>query len=233
MKIVFVHGWSVTNTDTYGGLPSALVKNAPLGMDLTVQHLYLAKYISFADEVTVDDIARGAQNAISAEVVPALSPGERFACITHSTGAPVMRTWIDLYHSNNLSACPLSHLIMLAPANHGSALAQLGKGRVARMKFSLEGVEPGTGVLDWLELGSDQSWNLNRRWLSYKCVEAGLYPFVLTGQRIDRAMYDSLNSYTDEAGSDGVVRAAAANLNFGLVSLVQDGNKVLLTKDDH
>jgi hypothetical protein len=101
------------------------------------------------------------------------------------------------------------------------------------MKFSLEGVDPGTGVLDWLELGSDQSWNLNRRWLSYKCVEAGLYPFVLTGQRIDRAMYDSLNSYTDEAGSDGVVRAAAANLNFGLVSLVQDGDKVLLTKEDH
>ena len=114
---------------------------------------------------------------------------------------------------------------MLAPANHGSALAQLGKGRIARMKFFADGVEPGTGVLDWLELGSDQSWELNREWLAYECVAAGLYPFVLTGQRIDRAFYDNLNAYTDEAGSDGVVRVAAANMNYGLVRLEQDGGE--------
>jgi hypothetical protein len=63
------------------------------------------------------------------------------------------------------------------------ALAQLGKGRIARMKFFTQGVEPGKGVLDWLELGSDQSWDLNREWLTYDCVGGGLYPFVLTGQR--------------------------------------------------
>eukprot|EP01031_Cornospumella_fuschlensis_P043536 gene43536-53229_t len=43
---------------------------------------------------------------------------------------------------------------MLAPANFGSALAQLGKGRVGRLKAWFSGVEPGQGVLDWLELGS-------------------------------------------------------------------------------
>ena len=61
MLIVFVHGWSVTNTDTYGGLPAALVKNASAKLDLQVTHLYLGKYVSFADEVKVDDIARGMQ----------------------------------------------------------------------------------------------------------------------------------------------------------------------------
>jgi len=232
MLIVFVHGWSVTNTDTYGGLPAALVKNASEKLDLQIAHLYLGKYVSFSDEVKVDDIARGMQQAIAAEVLPQLAKGERFACITHSTGGPVVRKWIDRYYSGKLDKCPLGHLVMLAPANHGSALAQLGKGRVARMKFFADDVEPGTGVLDWLELGSDQGWELNRDWLTYDCVARGLYPFVLTGQKIDRAFYDNLNAYTDEAGSDGVVRVAAANLNYGLIRLVQSDGDLELKKDD-
>lgn len=232
MLIVFVHGWSVTNTDTYGGLPVALARNASPKLDLQFTHLYLGKYVSFADEVKVDDIARGMQQAIATEVLPKLAKDERFACITHSTGGPVVRKWIDLYYRDKLDKCPLGHLVMLAPANHGSALAQLGKGRIARMKFYKDGVEPGTGVLDWLELGSDQGWELNHEWLAYDCVAGGLYPFVLAGQKIDRACYDNLNAYTDEAGSDGVVRVAAANLNYGLIRLVQTDGDLLLSKDD-
>lgn len=230
MLIVFVHGWSVTNTDTYGGLPSALAKNSPAGLEINVVHLYLGKYVSFADEVNVDDIARGMQSAINAEILPKLVKGERFACITHSTGGPVVRKWIDVYFKGKLDKCPLQHLVMLAPANHGSALAQLGKGRLSRMKFFAEGVQPGTGVLDWLELGSDQSWELNLSWLDYSCLDAGLYSFVLTGQAIDRSFYDNLNSYTDEQGSDGVVRAAAANMNYGLIRLSQKDGEFELAK---
>ena len=231
MLVVFVHGWSVTNTDTYGGLPTALANHPPEGIEIRVDHLYLGKYVSFSDEVNIDDIARGMQNAVSAEILPKLARGERFACITHSTGGPVVRTWIDVFYRENLKQCPLSHLVMLAPANHGSALAQLGKSRLSRMKFFAEGVQPGTGVLDWLELGSDQSWALNLSWLEYRCTDAGLYPFVLTGQTIDRSFYDNLNSYTGEAGSDGVVRVAAANMNYGLVRLQQqDGDFRLVTE---
>src|SRR5262249_50214184 len=43
----------------------------------------------------------------------------------------------------------------------------------------------------------------------------------LTGQSIDRKLYDNLNSYTDESGSDGVVRTAAANLNATYFRLEQ------------
>jgi len=232
MLIVFVHGWSVTNTNTYGGLPAALAQNAPPKLDLQITHLFLGKYVSFADEVKVDDIGRAMQQAIAEEVLPKLAKGERFACITHSTGGPVVRKWIDTFYRGNLDKCPLSHLIMLAPANHGSALAQLGKGKLARMKFFTEGVEPGTGVLDWLELGSDQGWALNLEWLTYDSVGAGLYPFVLTGQRIDRSIYDNLNAYTDEAGTDGVVRVAAASMNYGLIRLVQTDGELKLNKDD-
>lgn len=222
MRVVFVHGWSVTHTNTYGGLPAALARRAPAALKIAVSHLSLAKYVSFADEVRMDDLARGMEHAVREEILPRLAPGERFACVTHSTGGPVVRAWLDLCHRDNLAASRLGHLVMLAPANHGSALAQLGKGRLSRLKsFVVDGVEPGTGVLDWLELGSEQSWALNRAWLAYDCVASGLYPFVLTGQKIDRSLYDNLNAYTGEAGSDGVVRAAAANLNYGLLRLVQ------------
>ncbi|MEJ1972851.1 MAG: hypothetical protein WDM96_10445 [Lacunisphaera sp.] len=228
MRVLFVHGWSVTNTDTYGGLPAALRQQIVAGAKLQVTNLDLAKYVSFSDEIKVDDIARGMQQALEDVFGRKLRKSDAFACITHSTGGPVVRQWIDLHYRRKLASCPLRHLIMLAPANHGSALATLGKGKLSRLKsFVLDGVQPGTGVLDWLELGSDQGWALNRAWLDYDCVKAGLFPFVLTGQRIDRALYDNLNSYTDEAGSDGVVRVAAANLNYRLLRLTQQDGELV------
>jgi hypothetical protein len=54
----------------------------------------------------------------------------------------------------------MSHLIMLAPANYGSALAQLGKGRLSRLKFWFGGLEPGQGVLTGLN-SSSEAWDFN------------------------------------------------------------------------
>ncbi|QMT61627.1 phospholipase PlaB [Legionella sp. PC997] len=225
MIVIFVHGWSATNTDSYGELPQWLEsqsKNQTL--NIRVGNIYLGRYISFDDSITVDDIARAFDQALRDEIADKLGDGERFACITHSTGGPIVRKWMDLYFKNNLEKCPLSHLIMLAPSNHGSALAQLGKSRLGRIKSFFEGVEPGQQVLDWLELGSDMSWQLNESWLDYECTAHGIYSFVLTGQKIDRQLYDALNSYTGEAGSDGIVRVAATNMNYSLLKLHQEGN---------
>jgi hypothetical protein len=223
MIVIFVHGWSVRSTDTYGQLPARLSKGAArLGVELKTGNVFLGQYVSFQDDVTLDDIGRAFHQALAESVLPRLAPGERFACVTHSTGGPVVRKWLDIYYGpDGLRGCPMSHLVMLAPANHGSALAQLGKTRLSRIKFLLEGAEPGKRVLDWLELGSTGQWELNLRALDYQYVESGLFPFVLTGQRIDRNMYDHLNTYTGEAGSDGVVRAAAANMNFNYICLDQ------------
>jgi hypothetical protein len=233
MKVVFIHGWSVTHLSTYGGLPAALARRAAdAGLDIEVDHLHLAKYVSFADEVTVEDIARGMEHAVRTEIMPRLRKGERFACVTHSTGGPVAREWIHRFYGDGLRRCPLSHLVMLAPANHGSALAQLGKGRLSRLKaWVVDGVEPGVGVLNWLELGSAASWALNESWLDHDCMSGRIYPFVLTGQRIDRAFYDNLNSYTAEEGSDGVVRVTSANLNYGLMRLQQEGEKLVIADE--
>jgi hypothetical protein len=121
----------------------------------------------------------------------------------------------------------MSHLVMLAPANFGSALAQLGKSRLAAIRSWFNGVEPGQGVLDWLELGSPESCELNLRWIDdyprLKLTELAtpVFAFVLSGNAIDRKLYDFVNPYTGEIGSDGVVRLAAANLNATHIVLEQ------------
>lgn len=218
MNLIFVHGWSVTDTATYGDLPRWIESQSP---DSRVQEVYLGKYVSFVDTVTVDDIARAFQQALQDALGDKLKDG--FACVTHSTGGPVIRQWISLFYHGQLEQSPLTHLVMLAPANHGSALAQLGKGVLSRFKAGLlEGVEPGVRVLNWLELGSAEAWRLNEAWLDYNLTPAGRYAFVLAGQTIERSFYDHLNSYTGEPGSDGVVRVAAANMNYGLIRLHQE-----------
>ena len=229
MKILLVHGWSVFDTSTYGELAQRLVAESQAGRlpNLTVQTVWLGKYVSFRDEVRLSDLARGFEAAIRREVL-ADDADERFACITHSTGGPVVREWWWRHYRNRKLPCPMSHLIMLAPANFGSALAQLGKSRLSRLRSWHHGFDPGQGVLDWLEHGSSEAWELNRDWIldsnsssPIADTSAPVYPFVLTGQSIDRKLYDHLNSYTGEAGSDGTVRTAAANLNATYVTMEQ------------
>ncbi len=227
--VVFVHGWSVQNTDTYGELPRRLAQEAQRQRDLRldIRHILLGRYISFRDEVRLQDVSRAFRHALEQELRDQIGAGQRFVCITHSTGGPVVRDWWDRFYRepSQPGLCPMSHLIMLAPANFGSALAQLGKGTGARLKTWIEGVQPGTGLLDWLELGSSESWELNRKWITGGRNgtedDPPVFPFVLTGQSIDRRLYDHLNSYTDESGSDGVVRTAAANLNATYFRLEQ------------
>ena len=225
--IVFVHGWSVTNTNTYGGLPARLrAEAAAQGITLQIQEIFLGRYISFHDEVRVSDISRAFRTAVQDELATIVNAGTRFVCITHSTGGPVVRDWWHRYYETDPTAgpCPMSHLVMLAPANYGSALAQLGKGRLSRMKSWFEGVEPGQGVLDWLELGSKEAWALNSAWIidnNAKSITGSVFLFVLTGQSIDRSFYDNLNTYTGEIGSDGVVRVAASNLCGTYIRLEQ------------
>ncbi|WP_108472942.1 phospholipase [Rhodanobacter thiooxydans] len=211
--LVFVHGWSVTSTSTYGQLPQQLQQQASAaGLSLTLADLWLSEYVSFNDAVTMPDLVRAFDHALRDLHLLDAS----FACITHSTGGPVVREWLRAQRDKPAthSTIRLSHLVMLAPANFGSALAQLGKGLLGRLKAWFGGVEPGQRILDWLELGSAESLSLNLDYIhSDDPVKRGQFPFVLTGDRPDRQLYDHLNSYTGEDGSDGVVRIAAANLN--------------------
>jgi hypothetical protein len=220
--LVFVHGYSVTNLNTYGELPLRLqAEAAENGLEIEIEQIFLGRYISFHDEVSLGDISRALDTAIKEQ----LAGVKKIVCITHSTGGPVVRDWWNRYCSNSNS--PISHLIMLAPANFGSALAKLGKGKLSRLKSWFDGVEPGQRVLDWLMLGSLEAWELNKKWIlsnGNQIGPNGIFPFVITGQTIDRKLYDHLNSYTGELGSDGVVRTATTNLNANYIKLVQEIN---------
>ena len=178
VKVVYVHGWSVTNLNTYGEMPLRLKTEAQKnGIDIEIDEIYLGRYISFHDEVAVDDISRAFDTAIKEKY----NGQARFICITHSTGGPVIRNWWHKYYKTSIP--PISHLIMLAPANFGSALAQLGKGKLSRILSWFEGVEPGQKVLDWLECGSDESWKLNKDWITgdeSPIGPDGIFPFVIT-----------------------------------------------------
>lgn len=222
--VVLVHGWSVRETSTYGELPQRLKSEARRqgGPDIDTHDLWLSKYVSFHNEVRLEDISRALEAALRRELGDAF--GQRsLVLITHSTGGPVVRDWINRYYLQEGKRVPVRSLIMLAPANFGSALAQLGRSRLARLKTWFEGVEQGLGVLDWLELGSPESLALNADWreASQRLMRQGVYSFVLTGSSIDHAIYDHVNAYTGEMGSDGVVRVAAANLNHRHVTLHQ------------
>ena len=223
--LVFVHGWSVTNTSTYGALPTRLQQQAATqGMGLRIADLWLSKYVSFDDAVTMADLVRAFDHALRDLHLT----GPSFACVTHSTGGPLVREWLRAQRDRPgaYSTIRLTHLVMLAPANFGSALAQLGKGMLGRLRSWFDGVEPGQRILDWLELGSRESLSLNVDHIHGPDPAAqGQFLFALTGDRPDRSMYDHINSYTGEDGSDGVVRIAAANLNasHAVLSLKQAG----------
>jgi hypothetical protein len=234
MKLLFVHGWSVTHTDTYGGTPEALRRLARgRDLELRIADVFLGRYVSFQDEVRMGDLERAFEQAVrDALGAPAGEPIPRFSCITHSTGGPLVRSWMDRYYGlKALVDCPLEHLIMLAPANHGSPLAQLGKAKIGRIKACFEGIEPSVQILDWLEMGSAGQRELNERFLGYDLAKSHAaggrhFPVVLTGETIDRSLYDFVNSYTGEAGSDGVVRTAGANLDTHWLTLEQTDEPV-------
>src|SRR6478609_5325908 len=96
--ILFIHGWSVTNIDTYGDLPLRLQAEAARNnIDIRIENIFLGRYISFADEVTLSDIARAFEFAINEKLAV---KKERYICITHSTGAPVLREWWQKFNSD-------------------------------------------------------------------------------------------------------------------------------------
>lgn len=223
MIIAFVHGWSVTDTSTYGRLPEALAAQASdYNLQIDIRHIWLGRYVSFHDDVSMADVTRAFDRALRDQIPDGKGGIADFSCVTHSTGGPVAREWLDrFYGAGNLALSPMHHLVMLAPANHGSALAALGKKRVGRIKAWFSGVEPGQRILDWLSLGSQEQIDLASSYLDYQPAASGFYPFVLTGQTIDKKMYDFLNSYLVEKGSDGVVRVAGANINYSMIKLVE------------
>lgn len=213
-SIVIVHGWS-DDSKSFRRLAEQL--EAWFGSAPT--QIRLADWISLQDDVTYADLAAALDRAWTAQ---GLSRAPRTVdVVVHSTGALVLRDWLTR-HFDPASA-PVKRFLMLAPANFGSPLAHKGRsfiGRVLKGWNRFVG-QTGTQVLKGLELGSPYSWQLAERDLfgAEAWYGAGrLLATVLVGN----AGYSGVEAIANEAGGDGTVRIATANLNACRLSLELD-----------
>jgi hypothetical protein len=217
--ILILHGWS----DSYESFKP--LKDWLAGQGYQAEQVFFGDYESMQDDVTFDDLADGLQSRFEDMMKkPRLDPFS-LDVIVHSTGGLVVRHWLHHYIQDicngDIELCPIRHLIMLAPANFGSRLAQEGQSALAKLfkggvqhKF-----QTGRAVLQGLELGSPVTWRIANRDLFggkkiYRSItDQGPFLFVFSGT----ATYGELKGFVapgaNEDGSDGTVRAAAASLN--------------------
>lgn len=205
--LVIIHGWS-DSWEGMANLARQLVKHG--GAD-RVAHIRLGDYVSMSDEVTFTDLAAGMQRAWRHKKLPEAPASVDLA--VHSTGALVARQWMARYHEPD--ACPVKHLLMLAPANFGSPQAHKGRSFLGRLVKGFKADKPfqtGGRILRGLELASPYTWKLAESDLFTKDAHFGpgrVLATVLVGD----TGYDGIRAMANQEGSDGTVRIAAANLN--------------------
>lgn len=213
-QIAILHGWSDTS-ESFKPLAQFLKDNGYAAVPL-----WLGDYISLDDDVKVEDVSKRLE-AVVQDLIAKNRLTVPFDLIVHSTGGLVARRWLIEYYGERGRDAPVQRLIMLAPANHGSQLATMGKSMIGRLfKGWNNGFQTGTQMLNSLELSSAFQWDLVEREIfggagasgkSIYGVGKGLVaPFVITGSH----PYTSVRKIVSErGGSDGTVRVAAANMN--------------------
>ena len=221
--ILFVHGYSAENDETtksairgiYGSLPQAVRRH--YGRD-NVEEIDLSRWASLEDAVNLDDVARALDRALHAEHPHLLKGG--FHAITHSTGALVVRNWLRRFSAR---PSPLNNLAHLAGANFGSGWAHIGQGQFAKWgRMVFDQTDRGIRILEALEFGADWTIDLHLHFLQpeHRLDEQyGVREHVIVGTQADVGWFSAPIRYAKEDGSDGVVRCAAANLNFNHVIL--------------
>jgi len=217
-QVVILHGWS-DNSRSFEPLAKFLEGNG-----YKTVPLFLGDYKSLRDDVKIDDVAKRMEEVIREKMGRPVSAPDRlnksFDLIVHSTGGLVARRWISMHYTRR--RCPVHNLIMLAPANFGSKLAHKGRSMLGRVfKGWKTGFETGEEMLYALELSSPFLWDLSQADLflpegSSPAQVPVFYapdkvrPFVIVGTHPYTSLVSAL---TNENGSDGTVRVAAANLN--------------------
>lgn len=220
--VLILHGWS-DNYESFIPLKQWLCAQG-----YQAQQVFFGNYESMEDHVTFDDLADGLQTRFEELIgkgqLPPLNPFS-LDVIVHSTGGPVVRHWLHHYIKDvcigDLDRCPIQRLIMLAPANFGSRLAEQGKSGLAKLfKGGLgHGFQTGKAILDGLELGSPVTWRIAEQDLFsekklYRCSKnRGPFVFVFSGTNTYGDLKGFVAEGANEDGSDGTIRAAAASLN--------------------
>ena len=152
-QVLVIHGWS----DDSGSFKPLGNKLRSAGFDAL--DVWLADYVSMDDDVTVTDAAKRMEEVIGA-LVAVGTIAAPFDMVVHSTGGLVARNWLVMFDCAR-KARWLKRLVMLAPANYGSALAAKGKSFIGRVTKGISnGFSTGTQMLNALELGSPFQWGL-------------------------------------------------------------------------
>lgn len=219
LPLVFIHGYSDDGT-SYAKWKAAL-QSAPDARNPQV--INICSYVTLNNEITVDDIADGLDQALRDLGLDK----EPFDAIVHSTGMLVIRSWLTAQNSSETRQGLLKHLIALAPATFGSPIAAKGRSLLGRIfkgskKLGPDFMDSGNLVLNNLELGSSYTWNLAHRDMIGKTFygddKETPYVFVFDGTH-DYGKLAEIFDSSDQAGTDGTVRWAGCALNTRKITL--------------
>lgn len=218
--LILIHGYSDTSS-SFKRWRTALMEHFKDSPNFSI---HLCDYRTLTNEISLKDIAEGFDRALRSH--PAFQPtadgttvSKEFDAIVHSTGMLVIRAWLTAYESSKRHA-RLKHLIGLAPATFGSPLAKKGRSWLGAVfkgnkEWGPDFMEAGDRVLDALELGSSQVWELAHKDLLSPQPFYGKdadtpYAFTFCGV----GEYGAISRMvTEESGADGVVRWAGCALN--------------------
>lgn len=215
-RTLIIHGWSDCS-ESFVAIKTFLIESG-IGEPTSI---YYADYQSREDSITFDDVADGlnVQLIKGGFIDQDGKPLVDLNVIVHSTGGLVIRHWLSRYYMGptpNLNDCPIKKLVMLAPANFGSPLAQRGKsflGELIKGRWKVGDLwEVGRILLNGLELGSEYQWDLAHRDLLTGCVPysaGGIQLTILVGVQD----YAGLKSLVNKPGTDGTVVIAGTSLD--------------------
>jgi hypothetical protein len=220
-RILIIHGWSDCSA-SFRDMKDFLIRRG-IG---EVEHIYYADYESREDNITYEDIIDGLNNELILKglVYNNGRSDYELKIVVHSTGGLVVRHWLWRYYgkTGRIADCPVTNLVMLAPANFGSPLAQMGKsflGGLVKGRWKVgDMLETGRIILDGLELGSAYQWTLAHHDLLSE-QKYFLPAFIKTVVLVGDKDYTGIRGWLNKPGTDGTVVIAGTNLNSAKLCL--------------
>lgn len=207
--ILIVHGWNDTS-DSFNRLREQLTES----LNTNITDIPLADWLSREDDISYDDLADAFEKAWQDKGLPRAK--NSVDVVIHSTGALVVRHWLVKYCTDPQNP-PIGKFIMLAPANFGSPLADMGRTIIGRARngFKKGSFETGAKLLKGLEIASPYSW-----WLAEQDrfgPHAAMYEQGPNGGGIQCSVFvgneGNMTFIAEFPGSDGTVRTSTANMN--------------------
>ncbi|MFC5050540.1 esterase/lipase family protein [Rubritalea spongiae] len=198
--IVIIHGWS-DDAQSFQPLAKYIRKHCTP----SVKTIKLIDWLSMDDDISYTDLAEAFDQEWRHKELKRTPHSVDF--VVHSTGALVLREWLTKYFKTP-SKSPAHRILMLAPANYGSYLADEGKtfmGRVFKGGFG----DTGKKLLDGLELASPYTQELSARDIFKGWFDPTKKHLVTT--LIGNKGYGGLTNITYQDGSDGTVSIPCAN----------------------